>query len=45
MEVFREKRVLKNSQNLHKITYTKASFSLRLSSVISKVSVADFGHE
>ena len=33
------------SQNLHEITYTRASFSLGLSSVISKVSVVDFEHE
>ena len=40
-----KKRFLKISQNLHKITYKRVSFSLGLSSVISKVSVPDFEHE
>ena len=42
MAVFREKDVFKN---LHEITYTRASLSFGLSSVISKVSVADLEHE
>ena len=36
---------LKISQNLHEITYTSVSFSLGLSSVISKVFFADFEDE
>ena len=36
---------LKMSQNLREKTYARLSFSLGLSSVISKVSVADFKHE
>ena len=42
LEVFREKEVLKN---FHENTYARVSFSLGLSSVISKVSVAHFEHE
>ena len=33
------------SKNLHENTYARVSFSLGLTSVISKVSVADFQHE
>ena len=36
---------LKISQNLHEITYTRVLLSHGLSSVISKVSIADFEHE
>ena len=36
-----KKKFLKILQNLHEKTYARASFSLGLSSVISKVSVAD----
>ena len=40
-----KKVFLEISQNLHENPYARASFSLGLSSVISKVSVADFEHE
>ena len=36
-----KKKFLKILQNLHENTYARVSFSLGLSSVISKVSVAD----
>ena len=36
---------LKISQNLHEITYARVLFSHGLSSVTSKISVADFEHE
>ena len=45
MEVFPEKVFLKIWQNLREITYTIVLFPNELSSVISKVSVADFEHK
>ena len=40
-----KKMFLKTSQNLRENTYARVSFSLGLSFVISKVSVAGFEHE
>ena len=43
--VSREKGVPKNLLNSQKNTYARVSFSFRLSSVISKVSIVDFENE